>query len=455
METADALNPALVLYYPLKGDARNHAGEGADGEPSPNVTYAPGRWGSAADFTKPGAHIAVRGLDRYTRAYTYSAWVKLQALRGIDEGGGDYGTIFGPFKVHHATGRLMFFFDYDNSRLRERTYMLLHSSDTLTPNEWHHVLVTYDHENRRLLFCIDGRLDSVHSVADMVAPTDRPRLCVRTIGGWIRQGGATYDSTLNGWVGDAALFEVAINQDGLSLLSGLRTFPSLECAEDCLGVHIGGDSKKRVAFALLAIPVVLTAFGITVAQYWLNQVSRQPTDHPEPTLEEIARRIRECVGSPARPGIFVRRSDVGISKGRRIHLDIGGEGYHEVDGVRSGFVDAINVNAQTHDSQPPYGPIPNLVQVARWETNPSYPFEDGFADYVTMQGAPLTDKGISEMARVLRHGGEIALWIDTRQFESQINKLAMRLNSMAVLDPRDEFNGAAGFPKMRIICRRK
>jgi hypothetical protein len=85
-----------------------------------------------------------------------------------------------------------------------------------------------------------------------------------------------------------------------------------------------------------------------------------------------------------------------------------------------------------------------------WNPPPQYPFKDGFADYITMQGAPLTDKNIDEMARCLRPGGLIELWIDS-SFKSQIEKLSKKLNSTPDYNSFDEFRGRAGYPKVRIV----
>ena len=83
-----------------------------------------------------------------------------------------------------------------------------------------------------------------------------------------------------------------------------------------------------------------------------------------------------------------------------VHIDtcIGGEGYHYVDGVMSGFEDSLNIQSteqggrQIHekDSQPPHDLIANLVRLRTWETQWPIPFVDEFADYITIQGAPLT-----------------------------------------------------------------
>ncbi len=86
-----------------------------------------------------------------------------------------------------------------------------------------------------------------------------------------------------------------------------------------------------------------------------------------------------------------------------VHLDIGGEGRYPV---------AINVNpgmpgrpAGQLPTTMTGGPIPNLV-VARGE---QLPFANGAADLITIENTPITQRTASEVARVIRPGGEIRL----------------------------------------------
>lgn len=165
---------------------------------------------------------------------------------------------------------------------------------------------------------------------------------------------------------------------------------------------------------------------------------------------EVVKNIRQLTGVPAAPNIRVSRRDLKLDDNYRVHLDIGGEGVNEHVGIISGFASSINVNAMEYQSNL-YGiPIPNLVMIQNWFTNPSYPFADGFADYITMQNAPLTPKNVDEIARCLRPGGKVELWIDS-QFQEEIELLAKKLNSEPEYDIEDEFQGSTGSAKVRII----
>lgn len=149
--------------------------------------------------------------------------------------------------------------------------------------------------------------------------------------------------------------------------------------------------------------------------------------------------------------IKVSRNQLHINSSQFIHLDLGGEGFHEDYGFVSGFETAINVNSQTHQSQKQTVAIPRLVYIKNY--NNPYPFADQFADYITLQGAPLTQHNVNEIARMLKPGGKVGLWIDKLMFQTQINDLARQLGDPYPTEVpiwMDEFEGKAGFRKIEI-----
>jgi hypothetical protein len=168
------------------------------------------------------------------------------------------------------------------------------------------------------------------------------------------------------------------------------------------------------------------------------------------SLTELVANINNMIGKGNKK---VSRRDLNLQN-QNIHLDLGGEGYHEKDGIVSGFRTAINLNAQENDSQYKELKIPHLILV---DYSKPYPFADGFADYITMQGAPLNQHNVDEIVRMLRKGGKVGLWIDQEFFQKQIKDLASKLHS----DPKevnkyeDEFGGRAGNTKILIKDGRK
>jgi hypothetical protein len=152
-----------------------------------------------------------------------------------------------------------------------------------------------------------------------------------------------------------------------------------------------------------------------------------------PPLEEVVKRIVEKVGKPAKQDKQVSRQDIDIDESYPIHIDVGGEGPLEVNGLVTGFEDAINLNDVTHVTVfPNGGPIPFLVQVRNWGGNLKYPFVDNFADQLTMIGSPLTPTNADEMVRVIKPTGTIDVWIDSDsepKFDKELERMARALKS--------------------------
>jgi len=150
------------------------------------------------------------------------------------------------------------------------------------------------------------------------------------------------------------------------------------------------------------------------------------------------------VGIPATrdKGQFPSRRDLGIPNSTHIHFDIGGEGYHLKDNQLSGFSDAINLNETRFDSQFPDQQIQNLVLLEKWETSPPFPVGDGFVNRISMMGTPLAEYEVDEIARILRPGGVVGLWINADEYKNQITRLGHLLNSTPIyMTDAGEFKG--------------
>lgn len=147
----------------------------------------------------------------------------------------------------------------------------------------------------------------------------------------------------------------------------------------------------------------------------------------------------------------VNRADAGAGPEDYVVVDLGGEGGFVYQGLVAGCKDAINLNVRTANSQTGQ-PIPNLVKLKNWAD--PYPLGNGFANYIMMQSAPLTDHNVNEIVRMLKPGGVVALWVERRRFINQINTLAKRLRTTPIYDMRDEFNYPAEMRKILIRDRR-
>ena len=162
--TSEDLKQGLVAYYPLQGDANDYSGHNHNGTPNPNVRYSPGRMGLAADFTKD-ANIQIPWTSRYENHYTLSLWVNIHAYSSMDSKDAQWGRLLGQLRVYHSNGKLAFEFYYDPAEGAANQFIELDSKSNLSRKAWHHVLVTYNHDTRKLAFYIDGTLDVEHDLS--------------------------------------------------------------------------------------------------------------------------------------------------------------------------------------------------------------------------------------------------------------------------------------------------
>jgi endo-beta-N-acetylglucosaminidase D len=188
--------------------------------------------------------------------------------------------------------------------------------------------------------------------------------------------------------------------------------------------------------------VVVVVVAVVLESYYTSKDKSTKDTYPE--LDKLVAAIRDKAGVPAAPGVRVSRADIGSPATQRIQLDVGGEGLVDVGGLVVGFSGAINVNgvAKSTDTRPPKvtapgrlkgQAIPHLVELPAWDTNPGLPFSDGFADAISMIDMDLTNRNVEEIARVIRDGGTIDLWLQEKYLPA-IKDLASRVGS-AVEEP--------------------
>lgn len=442
----------LVGYYPLLADGLDYSGNLHHGSPGPGVSFGAGLFGGSATITAGEGITFPTSLPRYADHFTLAAWVSLSSAPPADTAAES--AIAGRLTARRDDGRLTFYFYYDSPSSADNQMLGLRSERGLGRDEWHHVAVVYNHDDRKLAFYIDRDLVNVVDLSGRVGHDDRPHLP------WYPGiGGASgFIGVLNGSVSDVFLLDVTCEKDDINFLGGTITpqvtpAPRQEEVPEARSLASTGQSCAPSWWAV--IPVV----GWIALQQAAN-CSARPADAPPPA-SEIATGIYSALQltppAPIPAGQMVSRSDIELAAGVRVHVDVGGEGPIDSSGIRSGFRDSINLQAAdggvgdgTHQTQPPNDPIPNLVRMASWSQ--AYPFADGFADYVTMQNAPLTQNNVDEIVRVINPDtGEIALWVDVEMWQDNIETLASRLKARILWNDTDEFHGQAGAPKTTLV----
>lgn len=464
---ATDLQDSLLAYFPLKGTLENLAGTTgplvpANGTPA----YVDGRFGKAVSFAGGKMTLSIPELPvAASPSYTLSAWVLVNGYPPADSLTG----ITGPLLLD-STGRLQYLFIFNNQRSYQQQFF--RSARALSTGQWHSVAVTYSYEEARLAIFIDGALDSVSYLGSETASISAIVPACFSVGGY--QADYSHPAVvLNGAVGDIFVFSQHVHQPTAEMLANTSQAGGDQAAPRVLG-----------ELAFLAFLTVLYGVYRTAAEHMIAEQIPQPQPPQPLPLPSYVKAICDAVGTPAVPGKYVSRFDIGMRPGYTVLLDIGGEGVVDLGGFFTGVKEAINVNAplKAGDPRPPTvtapgplhrKPIPGLVELQPWSTDPGFPFADGFADRLAMINEPLTDKKVSEIARVIRNGGTINLWIDTAAYGGKMADLAARLNSVAepaaetpgfqknVPSPKDELRRAApsddasSWPRRHRIVARK
>lgn len=457
---ATDLQDSLLAYFSLKGTLENIAGTTGPLVPTNGApAYIDGRFGKAASFAGGRTTLQIPQLPVVASpSYTLSAWVLVNGYPPANSLTG----IAGPLLLD-STGHLQYSFIYNNQRSYQRQFFP--SAGILSTGQWHNVAVTYSYEEARLAIFIDGRLDSVNYLGSETASASAIVPAYFGVGGY--QADFSHQAViLNGAVGDLLVFSQHVHQPTAGMLADTG--------------QADGDLVAP-GLAILLVPLFLLVAAAVVRIEAEHQILEQiPQPDPPKPMSGYVEAIRNAVGVPAAPGKQVSRSDIGLNPRYGILLDIHGEGGVDLGGFVTGFKEAINVNAPRteRDARPPTvtvpgslqgSPISNLVELRPWSTSPGFPFADNFADRLTVIQSEVTDKDVREIARVIRNGGIINLWVDQAAYGEQIKDLAARLNSTAKREEevttfqsnKDELRraapstGAAGWPARRSIVARK
>lgn len=408
------LQDELLGYFPLMGDLTNAASTSGDLIPIGGTpAYVPGPYGLAANFSGQQVVLELPQLPTATSpSYTLSVWVKVNTYPAADTRAGIVSNL-----LLDGSGHLQFIFVFNKERVFQQA--LFNSATPLSLGEWHNVVVTYSYEESRLGIYVDGKIDSIAYLGDVIASASAIIPAMFYVGGY-QAGYELPMVVLDGEICQLFFFTQHVHQPTVAMLANVQA-----------------QLTEGVEVILLFIPifVLVVAVAAPIVIKYLTQ--KNPTS---PTLSQVVDQIRQKVGVPARPGTTVSRTELGLTANFPIQLDVGGEGRLSVNGCITGFNGAINLNAPEKRSsdRPPKvtapgptegQPIENLVELQPWDTDPAYPFANNFADKISMVGTPLTTKNVIEIARVIRNGGTIDLWID-EMYKSAAARLAQVLDSV-------------------------
>ncbi|AEO62123.1 hypothetical protein MYCTH_2313136 [Thermothelomyces thermophilus ATCC 42464] len=472
------LQPALLSYYPLKDGVSDLAVatpalDLVPTTPDYKPSYSPGAFGSAIDFAGAAGclRIPLYPYGRVFPSYALSVWVKAASYPppGTDNAG-----IAGPLSLR-PDGRLSYEFVYSSGRDYVTPSVTFVSRNPLPLSTWTSVVVTYAYEESRLAILVGGLLDSVFYTSS----DNSSRWAVTPLAGYI--GGALRSSSfssssssssplaaespfvmLDGQISDVVLLKTHVHNHAAAAMATRISASSAAGGGGGGGDGGAGGARRRLAIPgflsevavrihsedvlaeeeeevlFFVVPLIIVVLAIAVPAYLYSTIETMTPLPPEAkTLDEIVDNIVRVVDKPAKPDRKCNRDQAGIPKYFPITLDVGGEGLYW-NGFVAGFPDAINVNDHDrqfnpdvrHPGQPP-AKIPYLVEVESWDKFPptTLPFSDNFAERICMQSAPLTETNVTEIARVIRPGGVVDLWIDAEAFGKQIDQLARLLNS--------------------------
>lgn len=432
-----------MAYYPLKGETKDYSKYSRELY-STFPKYTDGLYGAAMRIEN-NSSFGTPALDM--DEWTISFWVR------VSEGPGGYissqvlRSYEDPYQasIHFSDHKITLYgshYRHSSDRWKEEIDV------PLEPNTWCHIAICHDKNNFMTIY-----FNSVMVRRSLKRPKQFPNLGKNSL---TFDFSGTQDAGVHD-VSDLAMFSQPHNQGAINVLAGNIKFRRSPRYNSEGGTE--ETSTAVVPIILLAVPIFACLAGMMVGQTLITRMDKTAGEHPPPhkrkTVAEIVQAINDLLRN--NPNAKITRKDIGIDSTYRIHLDVGGEGYKKSEGYVSGFVNAININDKDKQTSPPYGNIPNLVKVADWGTNPLYPFADGFADYITMQGAPLTQTNVQEITRCLRPGGDVALWIDLNSQDDVLNnrtnitQLAFNLNSWAQFGAQDvDFDGRVLFDKTLI-----
>lgn len=411
------LTSDTLAYFPFKGTLENAMGNSNDlTVSSGSMTYTDGKYGLAGDFSNGSTILSIPDLSQATSdSYTLAVWVRIDSLPTSGTLTGIVGNL-----LLDSNGRLNFNFVYNNQYTFQN--QILTSSTTLAADgeTWYNVIITYSYDETRLGIYINGALDNLYYLDSDVASSSAIIPCYGTIGGFQ----AAYNESpvfFQGAISDVMMLAQHVHQPSVNMLANIQSASQTDTA-----------ASQAIA-VFFVIPLFLAVAGSVLSNYVGYCMIEEAAPEQQSSLDSIVDTIMEMYN--ANSTVQVTRADCDIPDSMSIGIDIGGEGPLDVQGYLTGIDGAINLNVIDTVEAGGFGDqvgkdIPYIVKLKDpWKTDPAFPFAAAFADRLYMMGCPLTDKDVSEMARIVRAGGEIHLWLDYSVFGTKMEALATLVSS--------------------------
>ena len=251
----DHLKDNIFAYFPLKNDCIDYSATKMETKSSPYVKYTPGRLqnGNAADFTADQSFIRIiMPQYYYVTDYAISCWINIS--RSMSK---TIGTIIGDLLIDMNNGHLTLNFNYcDKDKVKKAIFQ---SKKSLSIDTWYHIIITYNHPTKKLVFYIDGEIDSVHDLSMILSDNMSIILPItETIGG----------NAFKGYISDVIIFTSYLNPLAAKFL---LSFITDENYTNIIG-------KKR--FALFTILIFALVAEVIVSVIMYSQLPDDPVIPP-------------------------------------------------------------------------------------------------------------------------------------------------------------------------------
>ena len=192
--------------------AADSSGHGNDGTLQGNPLWQPfGGWlGGAIDLDGKGDYVSVdkpTGFDFAPNSFSVSAWINARDTKG------QWNTIMEYNRGGLNDNRFGLWLDPDGRFHFRVGWTTWHSEQGLNPNQWYHLVATYNRGTRQMKLYVDGALDGQ---AALIFGFSNPTVANLTIGA----RGSGDDEYFDGLIDDVRVFDSTLTQEDILTLVG-------------------------------------------------------------------------------------------------------------------------------------------------------------------------------------------------------------------------------------------